>query len=263
MIFFDKFTIKSKLTFIILGFSLTFIILLLTSIYKINEVVEITKAETGVIKIGGDFYHKIESIKDLKADILPPPLYIIELNEILFELLVTNNKEVIDQKIQWYKSYKNTFFERKDYWYKDLPNDDMKDELLKVAIPIAENIFNVVDEEFLPNFYKGDKEICYSILRNKILPLFYNHKESIEKVAKYTDEKSAQLVDDSKKLEAVIYETIKKSNQETLLLIVFLSGGLFVLFGSLILIISNSLIKNAKNAYIRINQIVNGQITNF
>lgn len=263
MNFLNKFTIKSKLTFIILGFSFTFIILIVTSIYKIIEVVDTTKSETEVIKIGGDLYKKIESVKDLKADILPPPLFIIELNEILFELLVTNNEKEINKKIQWYEDYKTTFFERKDYWHKHLPNDDMKDELIKVAIPIAEKIFKVIDEEYLPNFKSGNKDACYSLMRNQILPLFYNHKESIEKVAIFTDEKAAQLVVESKKLEDEIYESIKKTNQETLLLIVFLSGGLFVLLGGLILIISNSIIKNTKNAYIRINQIANGQITGY
>lgn len=178
----------------------------------------------------------------------------------LFELLITNNKEIIDQKIQWYQDYKKTFLERKDYWNKNLQNDEMKTELLTKAIPTAENIFASIDNEFLPAYYKGNRELCYSIMRSKILPLFYEHKQSIEKVAHFTDEKAARLVEESQKLENEIYNSIKQSNQDTLILIVLLSSGLFFIFGGLILVISRSIIKNAKSAYIRINQLANGQI---
>lgn len=107
------------------------------------------------LRIGGTAYENIVAGKDLVADILPPPLYVIEAY-LRAHLLVddpTSMKEARSRFVQLRKDFE----ERKTFWQKsDLPAD-LKEKLF-FATAQATRFWQVLDDKFLPAVARQDSE---------------------------------------------------------------------------------------------------------
>lgn len=240
------------------GFVISFAILSIVSIYQISNAIEITRNETSKLKIGGELFTKFNNIKDLKADILPPPLFLIEVEAFLFELLVTNNPETIQNKLDWYNNYKSIYSEQKELWEKVLPENEMKSEFFNNSLPLAEELFALIDNQFLPFFNKNQREQCYNLMINKIVPKFNQHKQSIEKVANFAENESLELVEYSKEYEQEIFNKIKETSSSSSIWFAIIAGLVVVIFLFIAIFILNNIAKNLNYSRKRLLDFSNG-----
>jgi len=179
-------TIKKKILFLIIIFILGF---LLFSFYAIKTI--------NIIKINGDLYSRIIQGKDIVADILPPPRYIIE--AYLNVLMLTNTTDEIEQKklLDAAQILKTEYFERQEYWQKNLEAGELKNIFLKESHKPAVEFFEIRDSEFIPLIKSGGYEKARILATTKLKLKYLEHRNKIDEVVKLankrnnSDEKSA------------------------------------------------------------------------
>jgi methyl-accepting chemotaxis protein len=148
------------------------------------------------IQVTGPVYQSIIQGKDLVADVLPPPEFIIETQLTSFEMFSLIQGEtqpakvqtLVDRVDQLHESFKT----RRDYWLNTLPESDLKDELAKNAIPLAEEYFNLLDNQYVPMIRQGDAAAAEKFLDDTLTPLYIKHRDSIEKVDALAEAQNAQ-----------------------------------------------------------------------
>ena len=72
------------------------------------------------LKVNGPVYNKIVQGKDLVADILPPPVYLIESYLTVREMTDENDTAILNQEAKYLiNKLKKEYFERHEYWTKE------------------------------------------------------------------------------------------------------------------------------------------------
>jgi len=131
------------------------------------------------VKIRGTLYQEIVSYKDLLADILPPPEYLIETYLTNFELLKAEGPER-EALIQKTAQLEKDFQERNAVWGKDLTNAGIRKALLDEATPPALEYFRVLKESFLPLIRADKTDEARKVLEGPLTAAYKKHREAID-----------------------------------------------------------------------------------
>jgi Methyl-accepting chemotaxis protein (MCP) signalling domain len=144
------------------------------------------------IRINGEVYKRIVADKDLLADILPPPSYILETHSVVNAAMVsayaaasstspltTEQTHQISRELMRYKSQHD---ERKKYWESNtyIPQNT-KELLIKKSSNYVDQYYEVVDFEFIPNMQSGD----FSQLKksySKLDSIYDEHRKVIDQI---------------------------------------------------------------------------------
>jgi methyl-accepting chemotaxis protein len=109
------------------------------------------------LKVNGPVYRKIVQNKDLIADVLPPPEYILESYLVSFQLITTEDRAEQDKLIERFKVLKSDYDMRHDFWSKEHLDDDIADALLKQANAPALAFYAISLQQFIPAIQARDK----------------------------------------------------------------------------------------------------------
>ena len=131
------------------------------------------------VKVNGPRYKVIALGKDLQADVLPPPEYILEAYALAMEILDVQKPEHRDRIIAKGEQLKNDFETRLAFWEKNMPDPEMLTLLLEEAAPPAREFFAVRDTKFLPTLQLGDIAKASALLNNELRPLYERHLSAI------------------------------------------------------------------------------------
>jgi methyl-accepting chemotaxis protein len=145
------------------------------------------------LKVNGPIYHDIVMGKDLIADILPPPEYIVESYLVVLEMATEDDKKIIQQKKEYLeKKLKKEFMERYEFWVKELHGGKLKNEMVSLSYEPANQFFLIVENEFLPAIESGNKvralELAHGILKQKYL----EHRDHINNVVTMSTKMNAK-----------------------------------------------------------------------
>ena len=170
--------------------------------------------------INGKTYNEIIQGKDLVADILPPPEYIIESYLTALQLLEATDQTKINDLISYEVQLKKDYDDRHDVWAKELTAGEIKTTMVEDSYKSAIAFFGVFDTEFIPAIKSGDKVKANEILTTKLDKLYSEHRLSINKVVTLTDAKNSKIEDSARQT--------TNSNALTLLL---LAGAVLLIIG--------------------------------
>jgi diguanylate cyclase (GGDEF)-like protein len=134
------------------------------------------------IKINGKMYDDIIHGKELIADVLPPPGYIIESYLLTFQLVNETDQTEIDALIDNETQLKNDYLAFHDKWENSLPESDLKKNLGENSFKPAMAFYEVFENEFVPAIRNGDLTKANSILEVKLEPLYLEHRRYIDEV---------------------------------------------------------------------------------
>lgn len=134
------------------------------------------------VKVNGTTYQKIVLVKDLVADILPPPEYIIESHLSVLQILATRNKAKQQAWLENLERVEKEFRARHDFWLEDtiLP-PELKEQITESVFKPAEEYYQVLHAEFLPPLQKGqlsDAKIAF----NRLDELYGVHRKAVDKL---------------------------------------------------------------------------------
>ena len=116
------------------------------------------------VKVNGPLYAEVVQGKDLIADILPPPSYIIESFLLALQLQHDEGAVRTAELIARIEVLKKDFATRHAYWDRELPPGEIRKLLLEDAYFPALDFFRIMDLEYLPAIGRHDlgaaRRIC-------------------------------------------------------------------------------------------------------
>ena len=172
-----NFTIKQNIILLICGFVLGFVVYGVISFSTLNQ-----------LKVNGPVYTNIILKKDLLADILPPPEYLMETYLLTFQMAKASPSD-LPGLIEKSHALKKDFVERKAYWEKELPAGDIKSGLAK-AYALGNDIFELLEKQYIPALQKGDKA-AQSTLESQLTAKYTEHRAAIDSLVNLSNDAAA------------------------------------------------------------------------
>lgn len=212
--------ISQKLVFALLIIIVGFLVF---SIYVFNTLEK--------LKVNGPIYRQIVEGKDLVADILPPPDYIIESYLITFELRENmEHDDIVEDLIDYFTNkLKVEYYDRHNHWIEDKiylsEEPEIRREMVELSYNPANDFYKIVETEYIPAIRKKDKELVDTILNTTLKEKYTEHRKHIDKVVEMSIAKNG-------KIEALAAGMITKKTIGSISIFLFslLSGaGLFVI----------------------------------
>lgn len=181
------------------------------------------------VLVNGEVYQDIVANKDLEADILPPPAYLLEAWQVSLEMVAIKNVP-LQQLIEKGEQLSNDFQARTKVWQESLNNPKMKEVLERQLIPSGTEFLNIRDHEFIPAVKSGDA--------NRITKSLSDLKEAYEKHRTAVDSLVLMAVDDAKRLEITVPEKVSHARHTTLgiaiIALLLALAGIYMVVGHVI-----------------------------
>lgn len=135
------------------------------------------------LKVNGPLYDNVVRGKDLIADILPPPAYILEANLTVYELAASLDASEHPQLIKRLKRLEKDFLDRADYWRKQPLPKEISQLMLHDAYDTGIEFFKMANNELIVAVDTKDAEkISNSLLKMKVV--YESHRKAIDEIVK-------------------------------------------------------------------------------
>ena len=151
-------------------------------------------------RVGGPHYTAIVQGKDLVADILPPPEYIIESYLLCHELLDVPAGPERDAIVADLGEREAEYLRRHDHWAAVLPDGAMKTGLLEASTAPALAFYREAKETMIPAVNRGDAARAEESL-DTLRALYNEHRAAIDKVVTLAEQ---ELVDAEEAANALV-----------------------------------------------------------
>jgi len=138
----------------------------------------------GELKVGGPLYQRISLGKDLVADILPPPEYILE--AYLEVNLALSEPDKLDLHREKLAGLKKDYDERHSYWLNQDIDPKVKTMLTRDAHAPAARFWEICQNSFLPALAKGDDQAARAAYAD-IAKAYAEHRAQIDGLVSETD----------------------------------------------------------------------------
>ncbi len=142
-------------------------------------------------KVNGPIYQEIIQNKDLLADVLPPPNYIVETYLVANLMAQAATPQELDKLVDHYQTLKRDYFVRQEVWNQSLAPGRLREEMIDKSRPPAEAFFAAIDGALIPAARQHDRAAAENVLKTTLPPLYKTHREAIDEVVKMTTENAA------------------------------------------------------------------------
>ncbi len=135
------------------------------------------------LKVNGPFYQRIVQGKDLIADILPPPEYIIEAYLVSLQLNSAAQGEIDALETQLHKL--NADYDlRHKFWLEQSLEDEIREAFLTQAHQPATVFFDIAKRTYVPAIRSGDRAQATRAL-DEMRRAYQTHRAAIDKVVAF------------------------------------------------------------------------------
>lgn len=162
------------------------------------------------LKVGGPLYERIVLGKDLVADILPPPEYIIE--AFLEANLAVQQPETVEQRAARLQQLQKEYNERHEFWLKQDFDLAVRKTLTEDAHHPAERFWQTVNGNLLPAIRAHDSAGARQALATAS-KAYAEHRSKIDETVKQAERMTAEV------------ETYAANLERTILLVLLIAAG--------------------------------------
>ena len=134
------------------------------------------------VMVNGPVYKDIVRGKDLTADILPPPAYIVESYLVTLQIAMEQDPEQRRRLIDRLPTLKSEFHARHAHWTSDLPEGPMRETMLVSSHEPAIEFYRLAEQQFVPAILAGRTQDARSLLDGAMRGAFERHREAITRV---------------------------------------------------------------------------------
>jgi len=131
------------------------------------------------LKVNGPIYQQIVDSKDLIADILPPPLYVVETYSLANEAAL--HSDVAAANIERMKLLKSQYVERRDYWKGTTLPDSLRNKLQQDVVVKGDAFWKQMDDVVVPALKDGDQAVLKPAL-NELKQRFHTHEAAVNEL---------------------------------------------------------------------------------
>jgi len=186
------------------------------------------------VKVTGPIYQQLVQGKDLVADILPPPEYIIESYLVVLQSARESDPARIQGYQERFKKLQGEYEGRHAFWLKELAEGEAKQLLVEASYRPATDFYRAALSDFFPALLAGDQAKANDTIA-RLTALYDAHRGHIDKLVSLTNAKGAQIEQ----------ETARTLSNSTILLVALC---LFVIIGCLIL--SGLIVKSIRGTFV-------------
>jgi PAS domain S-box-containing protein len=115
------------------------------------------------VEVGGPIYHEIDLQKELVADILPPPEYLLEAWQVTLEMTVAPTAQ-LPALIEKSHALRKDYEARHQYWLKQLPAGKLKSSIVEGAWKPGLAFLDLRDSQFIPAIQSGNRDAALALL---------------------------------------------------------------------------------------------------
>jgi methyl-accepting chemotaxis protein len=131
------------------------------------------------LKIAGPRYKKISQGKDLIADVVPPPEFLVETFLAVHQMIDETDRRRLEELIQQSQQFRTNFEERHEFWARTLPPGPIRDALNVRSYQPAQEFFRIRDEEFITAVRRGDRETARALANTTLKTLYEQHRKAV------------------------------------------------------------------------------------
>lgn len=172
-----KIPFAARLHALIVFFSVSFLIFAFWAISTLNEV-----------KVNGPIYDRIVQGKDLVADILPPPQYIVESHLVALQLSQATDTTLQHQLIDRLKTMKEQYDARHQFWQMQPLDDTIQQLFLEHAHQPAVDFYRLAFDELIPAVVNRNQDSVVEIIE-RMTHAYNQHRAVIDKVVTFANER--------------------------------------------------------------------------
>lgn len=201
------------------------------------------------VQIHGPLYSGIIQGKDLIADVLPPPLYIVESYLVTLELL-NASPALQPLLLEQFKQLEQEFDAKEAEWQQRLSPGPLRKSLFETSVRSATEFYAQWHREFLPAFMAGDIDRMTRLVHGPLTTRFQRHRQDVLALVQVADAQRRRIEGDA----AAVIE------QRTYLLSILglgLLGSIFLVGWLIHRHISHPLMEGLRDSEERTRSIVN------
>lgn len=173
------------------------------------------------VQVNGPIYKEIVDGKDLIADILPPPNYIIESYLLSLQMLEESDADRVKEFVERGKKLRIEYDTRQQFWQRTLQPGQMRDLMVTTSLKSALDFFEVRDSTYIPAIRA--KELAKARAALQTMNRHYEaHRAAIDEVVRLSNAANATY-------EAAANTRIKSDLQLLLILAVLIVAVVVVL----------------------------------
>ncbi|MGZ5049686.1 MAG: methyl-accepting chemotaxis protein [Methylobacter sp.] len=173
--FFRNLTIKTRFKIILGVFVIGY------SLFGLAAFKAITR-----LSVNGPIYQHIIQGKDITADVLPPPEYIIESYLVALQLDKTGDAAEIETLVARFRQLKNEYESRHQYWQNQPLSQELQNSLLDRSYLAAKDFYQEAEQNFLPLVQSDDHSNARTVSLQKMRRAYERHRAAIDDTVKIT-----------------------------------------------------------------------------
>ncbi|TPP06528.1 methyl-accepting chemotaxis protein [Rhizobium glycinendophyticum] len=131
------------------------------------------------LKVNGPIYKEIVDGKDLIADILPPPLYLIESYALANETVVHPDTTAIN--VPRFEVLQKAYEERREYWKNSTLPENLRNQLYNKVLTKGDVYWKTLRNDYLPALQAGDASAINPVLI-KLKTEFHDHEVAVNEL---------------------------------------------------------------------------------
>lgn len=145
------------------------------------------------LQVNGPIYQQVIQQKDLIADILPPPLYLVECQAVSLSMLGETESAALQVQQETLQRLQNDFNTRIAYWDKELAGTAVRETILNDVQRPAREYFEVLNREFVPAVMRRDKNVAAEIAYGKLRSLYDQHRQGVDRTVEQAARTSKEV----------------------------------------------------------------------
>lgn len=144
-----------------------------------------------IYRVHGPVFNQIADDLRLLEDIELPAMSMNSAYLMLQEIDSLSDPDEIGRTRERFLYFEKRYHERRSFWLAKLPNDEIRRMLEENANPPADEFLRIANADYLPLIDKGpeNRKKANEVLRTKIRPLYWRHREATVDVVKKVQNK--------------------------------------------------------------------------
>lgn len=134
------------------------------------------------VKVGGPLYADVVRGKDIVADVLPPPEYIIESYLLAHEIVAATDGAARQALLVRLRKLEADYGARHTFWSTEPITDQLRQSLLVDSYEPARRFYGVLDGTFAAAVHGGDMEAAKALLQGPLRQAYEQHRTAIDRV---------------------------------------------------------------------------------
>ena len=195
------------------------------------------------VKVGGPLYADVVRGKDIVADVLPPPEYIIESYLLAHEIVGESRADARQALLVRLQTLEADYDKRHAFWTTEPLPGRLRQPLLVDSYEPARRFYDVLDGAFAPAVQSGDLTAAKALLQGPLRAAYERHRKGIDQVVEQANRFAADA------------EARSAAHLRSSLYVLFGSSGLIL---ALIVVLSTAIGRGVVNPLRRVVDTLTG-----